>query len=162
MNRDIFKSAIYLVPALAIQLSLFNFITFEGIKPDLLIILITFFSLRNGQLYGIIIGFLYGAVADLFGGGVIGTSMFAYTLSGFIIGFFYNENKIANHTTEVNFLFFVSFAAGLSSFIFNLFEVNRVYVNMMNLLLVQGIIPGIYTAVIAIPFMILNFRKGIE
>ncbi len=73
-----------------------NFLAFNFVYPDFLIIFLIYFALRRGEFSGIWIGFFAGLLEDsailFFSDGqnafvhVIGTHMLFYTLTGYILG----------------------------------------------------------------------------
>jgi rod shape-determining protein MreD len=78
-------------------------------KPDFMMILVIFFALRRGGLYGLWVGFFAGLLTDSGLGGVtgedqvvyykIGLHSFAYSIMGYAVGKFtrnaYNENYLS-------------------------------------------------------------------
>lgn len=66
--------------ALAIQ-SLF----FKGTKPDLILVLVCVFSLKFGQVNGVIYGTVTGLVVDAAGGLMIGPNIISKTVAAFLI-----------------------------------------------------------------------------
>ncbi len=59
-----------------------------GIVPDLLLLLVFWIALREGQIAGTLAGFAIGVLMDLVLPGALGLSAFAKTLAGFVVGFF--------------------------------------------------------------------------
>ena len=92
-------------------------------------------------------------------GGVIGSAMFSKTLSGFVAGYFYNENKIEYNTATSFLLVIVFVSASLNSFFYLLITASEIKLTASHLLLEQGILPGIYSALFALPVVILNQRR---
>ncbi len=129
------------------------------IIPDLVMILLVYYTLRQGQLYGTILGSIFGLLFDIISGGILGSSMFAKTISGFIAGYFFNENKIEFNTQTMFFVLIVFISATLNSFFYLLLTSSEIKLTASYLILQQGILPGIYTAVISIPVLILNQRR---
>ncbi len=68
--------------ALLFQTSLFGPLSVNGIKPDLLIILIISFSLDQGYEFGAVYGVVVGICMDLVGGGIVGSNALAKTIIG--------------------------------------------------------------------------------
>jgi rod shape-determining protein MreD len=124
-------------------------ISLEGVVPDLLIILVVFYTLRYGQIYGMLLGFSAGLAYDLITGGVLGSMMFAKTLSAFIIGYFYNENKTATYLRTYRFALIVLLAAMINSTALSLLTGFGIRLNVLSLLIRQGVLPAVYTAVTA-------------
>ena len=130
-----------------------------SIIPNLLIILVVSFTLRHGQFLGTIFGSFAGLIFDLISGGALGTAMFATTISAFIAGYFYSENKIEYNTETMIFLLFVFIAASIKSFFYLLLTASEIKLTASHLILEQGILPGVYTTLIALPLLLYN-QKG--
>ena len=71
---------IYFFPVLLTQVLVVPYLELNGIVPDLILILIVFYTLKFGQLYGIILGFILGGITDFSTGSILGSSMFTKTL----------------------------------------------------------------------------------
>ena len=71
-----------------LQGSLFQHLTFAGIRPNLLVIVTASFGFMRGQKEGMFVGVLSGLLADLFWGGTLGLYMLIYTLIGYGNGTF--------------------------------------------------------------------------
>ncbi|KAB2837759.1 MAG: rod shape-determining protein MreD, partial [Melioribacteraceae bacterium] len=56
------------IPLAALQLTVVPLISVDFVVPDLIVILIVFFTLRNGQIYGSLLGFILGLLFDLASG----------------------------------------------------------------------------------------------
>lgn len=78
-------------------------IAIEKIPPDLMLILIVYIALKNGQIAGSIAGFVSGLLIDFFVDFAPGISALAKTISGFVAGYFYNETKIEINTETIRF-----------------------------------------------------------
>jgi len=72
--------------ALLIQLTLLNFFTVLGLKPDLILIIIVVLALLKGEQEGSISGFLAGLSQDFFSSSLLGINALAKTSLGFICG----------------------------------------------------------------------------
>ena len=136
------------------------FISFSNIGPNIIVILLVYFALINGQIYGSILGFLFGIFFDLLSGGILGSSMFALTAAGFLTGYFYNPNKIEANFTSLNFAFVVFLASIIYFFLFTLIGPDKFNFDLMKLIFERSIIPAFYTAVIALIFIVLVPKKS--
>ena len=66
--------------------SLFQALRIYGIKPDVMLILVTSYALLQGGGYGAFTGLACGLFTDLFFGRAIGLNALAYMIVGFVIG----------------------------------------------------------------------------
>lgn len=92
MKRYARASAVVLA-LLLLQTTFVPIIMVEGATPDVLLIWVVYTSLRRGQIEGTIAGFLVGLIEDLTTTQFFGLAALSKTLSGFIVGYFFNENK---------------------------------------------------------------------
>ncbi len=144
-----------------IQLSVIPLISIGSIVPDLIIILVVSFSLRYGQFYGTIFGAFSGLLLDIVSGGILGSAMFAKTISGFVAGYFYSDNKIEYNTSTMFFLLIVFISSAINSFFYLLISSSEIELTVSHLILEQGVLPGIYTALFALPVVVFNQRRNI-
>ena len=100
-----------------------------------------------------------GLIFDLISGGVLGSAMFSKTLSGFIAGYFYNDNKIEYNTSTTFLLVIVFISASINSFFYLLITASEIKLTFSHLLIEQGILPGIYSSLFALPVILLNQRR---
>jgi rod shape-determining protein MreD len=161
MKENILIILIYL-PVLLLQLLADRFLTFNYVGPDIILIYTVFITLNKGQLYGSVIGFVFGLIYDLFSGGLIGVSMFSLTLGGFTAGFFFNENKKNYYFNSYMFVLIVFLCAWISSFFHSVFESSKLPINMFVLIIEYGLIPGIYTAALSVPVIIFYPKTSLE
>jgi rod shape-determining protein MreD len=82
---------------LLLQTTLIPFIAIATIVPDLVLIWIVYVALVRGQIPAMTTGFLLGLLLDVVSGGdsMLGLSALSKTVAGFLAGYSYNENKIA-------------------------------------------------------------------
>jgi len=146
-------------PLAVLQLTIIPYLSFRQITPDLIIILLVFFTLQTGQIHGTILGFVFGLFFDLLSGGILGSAMFAYTASGFICGYFFNENKIDQNVRSFSFLAIVFVVASFESVIYSFFSTSDISTNLVIIFFEHGLLPGIYTAVVALPIVVFQPRK---
>lgn len=146
------------IPIAIIQMTIVPLIAFKFITPNLILILLVFYTLQYGQIYGTVLGFILGVLFDLISGGIIGSSMFSFTLAGFIAGYFYNENKIEVNRSSLNFIFILLITASASTFVHSIITESSIQTNVLYLLFEEGILPGFYTAIFG--FLVIIFKKN--
>lgn len=147
---------ILLIPVLIIQLTVIPVFAFQNIVPDLVLILLIYFTLLNGQLFGTVSGFLFGLIMDLASGGLIGAGMFSKTAAGFITGYFYNDNKVDINTGTL-FIGIITFiTCFFDSILFGFFSSNvENNTPMLTIIFEQGLLPAIYTTAVSLILIII-------
>lgn len=159
MYLSYLKYTVLFAVLLAAQLVIVPLISIENIAPNLPLILIIFLTLNNGQIFGTILGFIFGVFLDVFSGGITGAFMLTFTLSGFVTGYFYNENKIASNTSTYFFSFIVILIATFNSFLYSAITNSNPDVSFVFMLVEEGLLPGFYTAVFSLPVVLFNPSK---
>ena len=88
------KWAFIFFVVIVVQSSFVQLIAIHDIRPDLLIIILIFYSFQCGQTKATVMGFFVGLVQDILTGGVLGASeralglsSFTKSVSGFLSGF---------------------------------------------------------------------------
>ncbi len=160
MIKNYIKPLLIFIPVALAQLVIVPLISIGSIAPNLVFVLIAWMTLKNGQAYGTILGFVLGFLLDLISGGIIGAYMLSFTLSAFIAGYFYNENKIELNTETFFFLLIVFITGSISSFIFAAVSTSDSTANFLMMILLDGLLPGLYTALVGLPMVIITPKKG--
>ena len=142
------------IPLAVLQLTVVPLISVDFIVPDLIVILIVFYTLRNGQIYGSLLGFILGLLFDLASGGLIGASMFSKTLAGFTAGYFYNEKRIESNLDSTMFITIIFMCSFVDSLFYSLLATTESGITLFNLFFEHGILPAFYTALAALPVII--------
>ena len=142
------------IPIAALQLTVIPLISVDFIVPDLIVILVVFFTLKNGQIYGSLLGFVLGFLFDLVSGGLIGASMFSKTLAGFTAGYFYNEKRVESNLDSTMFITIIFMCSFVDSLFYSLLASTESGITIFNLLFEHGILPAFYTALAALPIII--------
>ena len=155
-------SIILFFPLLLIQTTIVPLIAINGVIPDLILILLVFYALRYGQIYGTVLGFVYGFLFDVITGSLIGSTMLAKTLSGFVAGYFYNENKQEQYIKSLFFCLIVLLCGVIDSVVYSFFSTIDFSSNVLLLVFEQGMLPGFYTAVISLIVVIFFPRSRIN
>jgi len=151
---------VLLIPVLLFQVLIVPYIELNGIVPDLVLMLLVYYTLQHGQLYGTVLGFVFGAVTDLSTGSILGSTMFTKTLAAFIAGYFYNENQIGTLVKSPMFLVIVFLSSLVNSIAFSLIANFDISINLFMLIFEQGILPALYTTVIASLVMVFTPKRS--
>lgn len=69
-----------------LQCTVLNYVRIFRIKPDILLILVIFFSLNFGRIYGLIVGALCGLFSEATCGVPAGAVVFVYSFGGLLLG----------------------------------------------------------------------------
>jgi len=151
---------VLLIPVLLFQVLIVPYIELNGIVPDLVLMLLVYYTLQHGQLYGTVLGFVFGAVTDLSTGSILGSTMFTKTLAAFIAGYFYNENQIGTLVKSPMFLVIVFLSSLVNSIAFSLIANFDISINLFMLIFEQGILPALHTTVIASLVMVFTPKRS--
>jgi len=136
-----------LAAALFIQVTLLNFLSIWGVKPDLVLIIVAFNAFLRGSREGSLIGFIGGLFEDLAVGSYIGINALSLMAAGYLVGL--TESKLYRDSSlmVVALIWIASFAAQLLSYI--LLTMTEVYI-APGVALFSVIIPtATYTALLA-------------
>ncbi len=150
---------LFFIPLVIIQLTIIPFVSLGNIIPNLIVILLVYFTINNGQVFGTVLGAILGLLFDVVAGGILGTAMFSMTVAGFVAGYFYNENKIEYYSSSIIFLLIIFLTAFVESFIFLIISSSEIKLSASHLILEQGVLPAIFTMVISLPLFLYNQRK---
>lgn len=147
------------LPVLLLQISVVPLIAVQGIIPDLILIILVYYSITRNQLYGAILGAYCGLLVDLVTGSLLGSSMLSKTIAGFTAGYFSGETKKDINTGTYKFLFIVLLCAVLDDVVFSFFSAFDIQTNLITLIFEQAMIPSLYTAAVSVLFIFSPFRR---
>jgi rod shape-determining protein MreD len=154
------KPLIYFLPLIVVQLVIVPIISIQNIAPNLILILVVYFTLLKGQIYGTVVGFIFGFLFDLFSGGLLGASMMSFTISAFIVGYFYSENKLDTNLASYFFLVILFIGSTINSIVYSAAAKESTAIRFSFLLFEAGILPAIYTTVFGLIVVTLNSKRG--
>lgn len=80
---------ILVILSFVLQTTVFSWLSFSGIIPNIMLILTVTYAIMKGDSVGIIIGFFCGLLADVFFGTFIGLNAIFYMFIGFFNGKFH-------------------------------------------------------------------------
>ena len=89
-----------LIIALVLQITIIDLLSIRKIKPDLLILAITYIGLSEGRGRTTVFGFLVGLLEDALGSGLLGIGSLAKSIVGFIAGATLGNRSI-HHSYEL-------------------------------------------------------------
>jgi rod shape-determining protein MreD len=158
--KDIFKGLLVIV-ALLIQLTILNLFTLQGIKPDLILVVIIVFSLLKGEVEGSIIGFFSGLLQDIFSVGLLGVNAFIKTSVGFFCGLL-KERMFAEHILFIIpllTLFITVFKSMVLYLVLHAFgmETNTLFWNLKQIVIPEALYNGLLS-----PFIYLGIKKYLQ
>jgi rod shape-determining protein MreD len=162
MRPQFFIPLLLFFPLLVIQTTIIPLFAFLNAVPDLILILLVFYSILYGQIYGTITGFVFGFLFDLITGSLLGSAMLSKTISGFIAGYFSNENKRDIYLRSYAFSLIVLLCAFMDSIIYSFFSTADIQRNLLSIFFEQGMIPGLYTAILSIMVIIFIPKRGLN
>ncbi len=90
MKRKIVMTLLIIV-CFCLQCTLFRYLTFASIGPNLLIVLTSSIGFMRGKKEGLFVGFFCGLLIDIFYSNIVGFYALVYMYIGYVNGFF---NKI--------------------------------------------------------------------
>lgn len=153
------QSALVVIGLLLLQTTFIPLISIGSYLPDLFIIWLTTVALRRGQIEATISGFAIGLLQDIVSLKFFGLMTLSKTATGFVAGYFYNENTVEQTLGSYRFVLLVllcSFLHDLLYFVF-FFQGSE----EPALLMILGLSTGmtLYTGVIGILPMFFFSRK---
>lgn len=153
---------IILLPLIILQLTIIPFLIVWDITPSLITIFVVYYGIKKGQIFGMTYGFIAGLFLDLASGGIIGSAMFAKTLSGFAAGYFHPADSEENSINLYAFILIMIFCSSIDSFFYSLLGSSDIQINVMYLVIEKGILPGLYTTVVSIPLLLTKYVRVVN
>lgn len=87
------RSALVVLGLLVLQTTFIQWMELGGVVPDILFVWLMYIAITRGQVDATVAGFAVGLLQDLATTQFFGLAALAKTVSGFVGGYFYNENK---------------------------------------------------------------------
>ncbi|MCO6466125.1 MAG: rod shape-determining protein MreD [Bradyrhizobiaceae bacterium] len=162
MANPVFRGISYGVAAMllsVVHVVFLRFIAVGSITPDLMLILVVWVALIEGQFTGTIAGFACGLLFDAISGDVIGTNALAKTIAGFVAGYFFKPGFGIAIIGNYRFLLIVTLAGLIHNLLYFTFYVRPMQVGFFEFVLTYGIATTLYTTVVAVfPMLVVNRR----
>jgi len=144
-----------------IHLSVIPFLAVIHIAPDVLLIWLVYIAIRRGQVVATAGGFIIGLILDLSGGGngMIGLAALAKSVSGFVAGYFFNENRMFQILGGYQFVAAVGLTALVHNGLYFLIFLQGTEIGWSGALLSYAMPASMYTALLALLPMFVFSRK---
>ncbi len=112
------RSAFIIIGLVLLQTTFIPFISLSGYLPDIFILYLVYIALRRGQIEATIYGFIIGLLQDIITIKFFGLAAFSKTISGFVIGYFYNENTVEQTLGSYRYLLLIGMCSIVHSFLY--------------------------------------------
>lgn len=89
--KKIIIACITVIVAFVLQTTIFQWLSFGNIVPNLLIIITALYGMNHGDRFGLVVGFFCGLLADIFFGNFIGFNALLYMYIGYFNGKFHQN-----------------------------------------------------------------------
>ena len=107
-----------IIVSFVLQSTIFQWISFGGIVPNILIILTSTYAIMRGDKVGLIMGFFCGLLADVFFGSFLGLNAIIYMYIGYLSGKFHQVFYPEDIKLPLIIIIVSDFVYGISIYIF--------------------------------------------
>lgn len=152
------RSSLALIALVVLQLTVLQYVSIGGATPDVVLIGICAIALRHGQEQATVFGFSAGLVTDLFVGDLIGISALAKTISGFIAGYYFEDEKSRAIVRSWRFLKIVAVSAAVHNVIYLLAYIRSVEFDFWSLFLLQVVGATAFTSLATTLYLVVATR----
>lgn len=142
-----------------IQVLIGRFLSIAGASPDFLLIFVVYVTMREGQFVGESTGFLFGLLLDIFSAQILGSNALSHTVAGFMVGFFYNPERIEQNIRNWPFLLLTLLGAVLNNFLYYFMYTRNQEISFTEFAFRYGAVGALYTVVLAIIPLLYWSRK---
>lgn len=149
MNRKVFLIIFFSLLIVLVQFLLISRIGIDDITADIVILPIAYISLNYGRFKGTIFGFLIGFLLDIITG-FWGVHTLAKTITGYVLGSFYNETKPLRNWERTQFLQIYFIALVIHFSIYSAFNYLHLIHNIWQFIFIYVLGQSLYSLVFAI------------
>lgn len=161
MMNKYYTPVFYLVILLILQLTLVEIISYKNFKPDLLLIGLIYFTLKFGQIHGMIASFFFGLFLDILSNGVIGANAISKVIATFITGYF-SETNSTRLEYSTNFFLIVFFVSLIEKIVYIFVAVNLDFKSLLIVVVQHGLIPSVVTLIFSLFVLVLPKEREIR
>ncbi|MDD4801807.1 MAG: rod shape-determining protein MreD [Syntrophomonas sp.] len=144
--------------ALLLQSTIFRAITIFGAIPDMVLVLVIFYALLNGERKGTVYGVICGLLEDLYIGRFIGINSISKGITAYIVG------RLQGNVFKENlFVGVIGVIAGtaLNSVLLLILSLTSFEVFNLDIsIIIEMIYQGIYNTLIAIPMYVWYYSSS--
>ncbi len=142
-----------------LQLVVVPLISIDNVVPNIVLVYVLFYSLKNGQNAGTIFAFFMGFIYDLSSSGLIGSGMFSFTVAAFIAGYFFKEdfNDIVQNPKILILLFMLS--SSLFFFFYSVLGSDGISIESQYSVILYSIFSALYTTLISLSIYLIPRNK---
>jgi rod shape-determining protein MreD len=133
-----------------VQVLASKYISIGGAMPDLALIFLAFTIITRGQFVAEITGFLLGLAIDILSSGTLGAHALSFTLAGFLLGYFYDEELAKQRLRNWPFLLFVFAASVIANLVYYFFFTAGSGLSFIAYATNRGGLATLYTVIVAI------------
>ena len=101
-----------------IQTTLMDYFSIQGVKPDLVLVVVFLIGLKMGGRNGLLMGLIMGFMMDLFSGGTLGINLLTKPFVGWIAGIPDRVMLTTHIFFSTTVLFGLSLAMGLATYLY--------------------------------------------
>lgn len=141
------------------QVLISRFLSIAGASPDFLLIFLIFVTIREGQFVGMTSAFVLGLLLDLFSSGVPGWHALSKTVACFLVGFFYNPERVEQYIRNWPFLLLTLLGAVINNFLYYFLYTRGSNISFGEFAFLYGGVGAMYTVAIAILPLLYWSRK---
>ena len=126
-----------------LELLFLDFLEINNVRPDFIVILILYWSIKYGRALGTVSGFIIGLLTDLTGtASFFGLSPLIYSITGYLSG---NLKGLFNKVNPLLFTFFWIIIIFLQAFIFCLIHNQNLLMSSKEMFYERFFATGLYT-----------------
>jgi rod shape-determining protein MreD len=133
-----------------VQVLISRFLSIAGVSPDFLLIFLVYITIREGQFAGETSAFVLGMLLDIFAQGIIGSQALSKTIACFLIGYFYNPDRVEQNIRNWPFLLLTLLAAFINNFLYYFLMTRGTDMSFGEFTFRYGAVGALYTVFIAI------------
>jgi len=135
---------------IVVQVLVSRFLSIAGVSPDFLLIFLVWLTIREGQFVGETGGFFLGIILDVMSSGIVGAHALSKTAACFLVGFFYNPERIEQNIRNWPFLLLTLLGAVINNFIYYFLMTRGSEISFGEFAFRYGAVGALYTVFIAI------------
>ncbi|MDP4199950.1 MAG: rod shape-determining protein MreD [Bacteroidota bacterium] len=133
-----------------VQVLISRFLSIAGVSPDFLLIFLMYVTMREGQFAGIVSGFVLGLGLDIMSSGIFGAHALSKTVACFLVGFFYDRERLEQNIRNWPFLMLTLLGAIINNALYYFLLTRGGEMSFAEFAFQYGAVGALYTVFIAI------------